>query len=106
MSALLASTQSQDIEVDGLRATKLCTHKEDVEAINCRALDALGGAEHSFVAQDSDPQMASTLDAMCPAGQVIILKTGTQVSHFAMSSIELRLILGSGGGCRVYLLPC
>lgn len=79
VSDLLVSTQSQDIEREGLRATKLCTHKEDVEAINSRELQALGGTEQRFVAQDSNPQMTRTLDTMCPVGQVITLKVGAQV---------------------------
>lgn len=53
-----------------------------MEAINSRELVALGGPEHKFVAQDSDPQMTTTLDARCLAGQVVTLKVGAQVNNF------------------------
>ena len=82
ISSLLTSTQHQDIERDGLRATKLCTHKEDVEAINQRELEALGGREEKFEAQDSNPQTSRTLDTLCPVGQLIVLKVGAQVIKF------------------------
>ena len=77
--SLLNSTHHQDIERDGLRATKLCTHKEDVEAINRRELEELGGTERRFQAQDSSPNVAKTLDALCPVRQEIVLKVGAQV---------------------------
>ena len=80
ISALLISTRLQDIELEGLRATKLCTHKEDVEAINRRELEALGGAEERYQAQDSPPHVSRTLDCLCPVGEEVVLKVGAQVS--------------------------
>lgn len=79
VSDLLISTSSQIIERDGIRATKLYTHKGDVETTNSRELEALDGRVRHFVAQDSDPQMERTLNAMCPVGETVDLKVGAQV---------------------------
>lgn len=76
---ILTSTRHQVIESGGIRATRLYTHKGDVEATNSRELQALGGPVREFLAQDSDPQMEKTLDVMCPVGRAVELKVGAQV---------------------------
>ena len=89
---LLMKTSKQEIEKDGIRATKLYTHKGDVEATNWRELEGLPGAARKFQAQDSDPQMEGTLDSMCPVGKVVELKVGAQVRR--------------EGGSRGRWMPC
>lgn len=79
LTRLLCSTASQEIERDGIRATRLFTHKEDVCATNVRELGALEGAVRRFTAQDSDPHMSSTMDKLCPVSKVLELKVGAQV---------------------------
>lgn len=79
-------TCSQNIERAGIKATKLYTHKGDVEATNIRELEDLVGEVKQFMAQDSDPQMGRTLDTMCPVGKTVELKVGAQVLHCTRSN--------------------
>ena len=79
LTKLLQSTSRQEIERDGIRATRLFTHKEDVAATNRRELEALEGEMRRFTAQDSDPHMSGTMDNLCPVAKVIELKIGAQV---------------------------
>lgn len=80
LTKLLRSTAKQEIERNGIRATRLFTHKQDVHATNLRELGALQGAVRRFMAQDSDPHLSSTMDNLCPVSQVLELKVGAQVS--------------------------
>lgn len=76
---MLTRTREQAIERGGVKATKLYTHKGDVEATNSRELEALGGETRAFPAQDSDLQLEKMLDMMCPVGKTVHLKVGAQV---------------------------
>ena len=79
LTRLLRSTASQEIESGGIRATRLFTHKEDVQATNLRQLGALDGAVRRFTANDSDPHMSKTIDNLCPVAKILELKIGAQV---------------------------
>ena len=79
MAKLLRDTGHQEIERAGIQATKLYTHKEDVEATNLKELASLGGSSRKFLAQDSDPHMAKQMDTLCPVASCIELKVGAQV---------------------------
>ena len=85
--SLLTSTSKREIERNGIKATRLYTHKEDVEVTNKRELEALEGVVHRFQAEDSDSQMRKSLDVMCPAGYIVELKIGAQVSHVLVTSL-------------------
>lgn len=91
VTQLLRNTEQQVIERQGIQATRLYTHKEDVEATNLREIAALRGMSKKYEAQDSDPHMSRTLDNLCPAASCIELKVGAQVSHPTMG----------GGGTEV-----
>lgn len=79
VTQLLRNTEHQVIEHKGIRATKLYTHKEDVEATNLKEIASLQGVSKNFEAQDSDPLMRKTLDNLCPVASCIELKVGAQV---------------------------
>lgn len=79
VTQLLRNTEHQVIEHKGIQATKLYTHKEDVEATNLREIASLQGVSKNFEAQDSDPLMRKTLDNLCPVASCIELKVGAQV---------------------------
>ena len=79
ITQLLRSTEHQEIERGGIKATKLYTHTEDVEATNLRELAALDGHPRKFLSQDSDPHMVKQLDNLCPIASCIELKVGAQV---------------------------
>ena len=76
----LTKTKSQTIEHNGILATKLCTHKENVNEINEIHLSRLSGDKKVFQASDSDSGMCAMLDSQVPVGQTIELKEGAQVT--------------------------
>lgn len=78
----LTATKNQAIERDGILATKLCTHKENVNQINEIHLSKLPGDKKVFQASDSDSGMCAMLDSHVPVGQTLELKEGAQVTHF------------------------
>uniref|UniRef100_A0A8D0L525 ATP-dependent DNA helicase PIF1 n=1 Tax=Sphenodon punctatus TaxID=8508 RepID=A0A8D0L525_SPHPU len=75
----LTQTATNRVERDGILATRLCTHKDDVELTNAKRLQQLPGDVCCFEAVDSDPVLVRTIDAQCPVGQRIELKPGAQV---------------------------
>uniref|UniRef100_A0A2K6PBZ3 ATP-dependent DNA helicase PIF1 n=1 Tax=Rhinopithecus roxellana TaxID=61622 RepID=A0A2K6PBZ3_RHIRO len=76
----LQATASHKVGRDGIVATRLCTHQDDVALTNERRLQELPGKVHRFEAMDSNPELASILDAQCPVSQLLQLKLGAQVS--------------------------
>ncbi|MBV95557.1 ATP-dependent DNA helicase PIF1, partial [Eschrichtius robustus] len=74
----LRATAAHRVGRDGIVATRLCTHQDDVALTNERQLQKLPGEVHSFEAMDSDPEQARTLDAQCPVSQLLQLKLGAQ----------------------------
>ncbi|XP_061488611.1 ATP-dependent DNA helicase PIF1 isoform X2 [Rhineura floridana] len=62
----LTLTATHNVERDGILATQLCTHKDDVELTNARRLQELPGEEKTYKAVDSDPLSVNTLDSQCP----------------------------------------
>lgn len=70
------------IEQEGILATKLCTHKENVNQINEIHLSRLPGEKRVFQAMDSDSSMCTTLDSQVPVGQTLELKEGAQVRSY------------------------
>lgn len=69
------------IEREGILATKLCTHKENVNQINEIHLSKLPGDKKVFEASDSDSGMRKMLDSQVPVRQTLELKVGAQVTH-------------------------
>ena len=78
----LTKTKNQTIEHNGILATKLCTHKENVNQINEIHLSRLSGDNKVFHASDSDSGMCTMLDSQVPVGQTIELKEGAQVTNY------------------------
>lgn len=77
----LTETKNQVIEREGILATKLCTHKENVNQINEIHLSKLPGDKKVFEASDSDSGMRAMLDSQVPVRQTLELKVGAQVTH-------------------------
>lgn len=78
----LNNTKNQVIEQEGILATKLCTHKENVNQINEIHLSRLSGEKRVFQAMDSDSSMCTMLDSQVPVGQTLELKEGAQVRSY------------------------
>ena len=78
----MTKTKTQTIEQNGILATKLCTHKENVNQINEIHLSRLSSDKKVFQASDSDSGMCAMLDSQVPVGQTIELKEGAQVTYY------------------------
>ncbi|XP_070234176.1 ATP-dependent DNA helicase PIF1 isoform X3 [Bos mutus] len=97
----LRATAAHKVGRDGIVATRLCTHQDDVALTNERQLQELPGEVHSFEAMDSDPQQARTLDAQCPVSQLLQLKLGAQGCPRYGSCVESpRSSVLTAGRCR------
>ncbi|XP_032720604.1 ATP-dependent DNA helicase PIF1 isoform X1 [Lontra canadensis] len=93
----LQATASHKVGRDGIVATRLCTHQDDVALTNERRLQELPGEVHSFKAMDSDPEQARTLDAQCPVSQILQLKLGAQVMLVKNLAVSRGLVNGARG---------
>ncbi|XP_044915102.1 ATP-dependent DNA helicase PIF1 isoform X3 [Felis catus] len=93
----LQATASHKVGRDGIVATRLCTHQDDVALTNERRLQELPGEVHSFKAMDSDPEQARTLNAHCPVSQILQLKLGAQVMLVKNLAVSRGLVNGARG---------
>lgn len=75
----MVETRNHTIEKDGILATKLCTHKENVDQINEIHMSKINGKVHTFTACDSDPGQTHVLSKQLAAPEKIDLKVGAQV---------------------------
>jgi ATP-dependent DNA helicase PIF1 len=100
-AALIRSTASHRIEIDGIVATKLCTHVFEAEDINKQALARLGGASRLFAAKDSEEgeggAVRELLSRCCRAPEKIELKVGAQVMLIKNLNVGGGLANGSRG---------
>ncbi|NXG21706.1 PIF1 helicase, partial [Grallaria varia] len=93
----LMQTATNRSECDGILATRLCTHKDDVEITNERRLQQLPGEVHTFEALDSDPMLVKLIDAQCPVGGRVELKLGAQVMLAKNLDVSQGLVNGARG---------
>ncbi|XP_055671365.1 ATP-dependent DNA helicase PIF1 [Falco peregrinus] len=93
----LMQTAANRSERDGILATRLCTHKDDVEITNERCLQQLSGEVHAFEALDSDPELVKLIDAQCPVGGRVELKLGAQVMLAKNLNVSQGLVNGARG---------
>ncbi|XP_072430603.1 ATP-dependent DNA helicase PIF1 [Chiloscyllium punctatum] len=93
----LINTANQKIDRDGILATRLCTHKDDVKLTNEHRLQQLPGELHTYQAIDSDPMFVQTLNTQCPVGQTLQLKKGAQVMLTRNLDIDRGMVNGARG---------
>ncbi|KAM5178641.1 ATP-dependent DNA helicase PIF1 [Callospermophilus lateralis] len=93
----LRATAAHKVGRDGIVATRLCTHQDDVALTNEKRLQELPGEVHSFEAMDSNPELARTLDAQCPVGRLLQLKLGAQVMLVKNLAVSRGLVNGARG---------
>ena len=79
MAEILSSTATNVIEHEGIMATRLCTHKENVDLINREELAKLKGISKTFESTDSTQLPASQMDNLFPVKAHLELKLGAQV---------------------------
>ncbi|XP_049664167.1 ATP-dependent DNA helicase PIF1 [Accipiter gentilis] len=97
VTRLLMQTAANRSERDGILATRLCTHKDDVEITNERCLQQLSGEVHTFEALDSDPMLVKLIDSQCPVGGRVELKLGAQVMLAKNLDVSQGLVNGARG---------
>ncbi|XP_068197460.1 ATP-dependent DNA helicase PIF1 [Antennarius striatus] len=97
VTAKLMKSAYHQIERDGILATRLCTHKDDVELTNENKLQQLPGSVRVFEALDSDPSLVKTIDAQSPVGRLIKLKVGAQVMLTKNLDVARGLVNGARG---------
>ncbi|CAN9503214.1 unnamed protein product [Ophioblennius macclurei] len=97
VTAKLIKSAYHQIERDGIVATRLCTHKDDVELTNENKLQQLPGSMRVFEAADSDPALVRTIDAHSPVSRLIQLKVGAQVMLTKNLDVARGLVNGARG---------
>uniref|UniRef100_A0A671XWH3 ATP-dependent DNA helicase PIF1 n=1 Tax=Sparus aurata TaxID=8175 RepID=A0A671XWH3_SPAAU len=97
VTAKLMESAYHQIERDGILATRLCTHKDDVELTNENKLQQLPGSVRVFEALDSDPALVKTIDAHSPVSRLIQLKVGAQVMLTKNLDVTRGLVNGARG---------
>ncbi|KAK9539000.1 hypothetical protein VZT92_004135 [Zoarces viviparus] len=97
VTAKLMDSAYHRIERDGVLATRLCTHKADVELTNENKLQQLPGSVRVFEALDSDPALVKTIDAHSPVSRLIQLKVGAQVMLTKNLDVARGLVNGARG---------
>ncbi|XP_028415326.1 ATP-dependent DNA helicase PIF1-like isoform X2 [Dendronephthya gigantea] len=93
----LSRSKENKIDSEGILATRLCTHKENVDQINKVQLQSLPGKAKSFQAVDSDNNFSKTLDSCCPAKAKLELKEGAQVLLTKNLDVGQGLVNGARG---------
>ncbi|XP_042860576.1 ATP-dependent DNA helicase PIF1-like isoform X2 [Penaeus japonicus] len=93
----LKQTERNIVERDGIKATRLCTHREDVNHINQEHLKKLSGDSQVFQAVDSDPGLSSLLDSQTPVVAKLTLKVGAQVMLMKNLDVGQGLVNGARG---------
>uniref|UniRef100_A0A8C2AEC4 ATP-dependent DNA helicase PIF1 n=1 Tax=Cyprinus carpio TaxID=7962 RepID=A0A8C2AEC4_CYPCA len=97
VTAQLLRSAYHSIERDGILATRLCTHKDDVELTNENKLKQLPGVMRVFEAVDSDPMLFQTIDALSPVSRMLQLKVGAQVMLTKNLDVQRGLVNGARG---------
>ncbi|KAJ3595382.1 hypothetical protein NHX12_004686 [Muraenolepis orangiensis] len=97
VTAKLLGSAYHKIERDGIMATRLCTHKDDVELTNENKLQQLPGSVRVFEAVDSDPSLVKTIDAQSPVNRILQLKEGAQVMLTKNLEVQRGLVNGARG---------
>lgn len=94
----LEETVKNCIQTDGIQATRLCTHKEDVDFINKHELNNLKGISHTFTATCNNEYLSecSSVDH-CPVVMKLQLKVGTQVMVTKNIDVSNGLVNGARG---------
>lgn len=97
ISDKLMTTSSQNIEKEGILATRLCTHTADAAATNAAKLEELEGETKVFTAIDNPMSMSAAIDKLSPVAIKITLKIGAQVMLMKNLNISKGLVNGARG---------
>ncbi|GBM62453.1 ATP-dependent DNA helicase PIF1 [Araneus ventricosus] len=93
----LKATNSHRIDKDGIMATKLSTHKDDVEIINNSHLEKLPGRIQTYSAVDNYPDLSRFISNHCHVLEKVELKVGAQVMLTKNLDLQRGLVNGARG---------
>jgi len=96
-TAVLKNTRKNVVEKNGIVATKLCTHTDDVKMINKRCLEILKGEEKIFTAIDSESSLRTFLDNATSVDHTLRLREGAQVMLLKNLDVGAGLVNGARG---------
>lgn len=94
---VLKDTGKQKIEIDGILATRLCSHVKDANEINEFQLNKLPGKSKVYLAEDSDEYNKSALDQQLTVPSRLELKVGAQVMLLKNLDLNTALVNGARG---------
>jgi ATP-dependent DNA helicase PIF1 len=97
ITEVLKNTSKQKIEMDGILATRLCSHVNEANEINETQLQKLPGVSKVYIAEDSDTSMLKTLNQQLSVPNKLILKVGAQVMLLKNLSVNKGLVNGARG---------
>ncbi|XP_064626458.1 ATP-dependent DNA helicase PIF1-like [Lineus longissimus] len=97
ISKILLATSRHTIDRDGIKATRLCTHKEDVNHINQINIDKLTTPSRKFNSSDSDAEYLKVIDNLSPVNACLELKEGAQVMLAKNLDVQKGLVNGARG---------
>ncbi|GFT70693.1 ATP-dependent DNA helicase PIF1 [Nephila pilipes] len=93
----LKATHKHQIDKNGILATKLSTHKDDVDILNNSHLENLPGQLRMYHAVDSCPELARFMSSHCHVLEKIELKIGAQVMLTKNLDLQRGLVNGARG---------
>ncbi|GAB1606439.1 ATP-dependent DNA helicase PIF1-like [Argonauta hians] len=91
----LQNTVNSFTQLNGIEATRLCTHKDDVNYINVNQLAKLKGEYHVFSATCNNEYISE--NDRCPVEPKLKLKIGTQVMLTKNLDVQQGLVNGARG---------
>ncbi|XP_069128718.1 ATP-dependent DNA helicase PIF1-like [Argopecten irradians] len=93
----LRATSKHNIQKNGILATRLCTHKEDVDEINKYQMSKLNATPKIFLSTDNDTSYSKQIDGLCPVPHKLELRVGTQVMLAKNLEVHRGLVNGARG---------
>lgn len=93
----LQQTAIQNIEINGILATQLCSHTQDANQINSTKLQNLNGELKIFKAEDSDKNITKQLEQQIQVPTELQLKINAQVMLLKNINIANGLVNGARG---------
>lgn len=78
-TAVLRATRNNKLEKGDIIATRLCTHREQVDQINTSQLEKLQTKHKSYHGRDNSPAFSDYINKLLPDTREITLKVGAQV---------------------------
>lgn len=94
---ILERNKAKDLSNQDILPTRLCTHKDDVELINKKELEALKSPEQRYKAIDSNTFATKLLEKLCPAKDELVLKLNAQVMLIKNLDVGNSLVNGARG---------